>query len=89
MPVTRIPNAEDPFGARHHTVFLNTWHAFPLHPPSSTTVGCWRRKGVGITTATATATAAATATVATMTTATVCQLSPPGSHRICGGTRGA
>ena len=34
-------------------------------------------------------TAAATATVATMTTATVYQLSPPGSHRICGGTRGA
>jgi hypothetical protein len=36
MPVTRIPNADDPFGARHHTVFLNTWHAFPLHPPSNT-----------------------------------------------------
>ena len=62
MPVTRIPNAEDPFGARHHPVFFNTWYAFPLHPPSSTTVGCWRRKGVGIITATATATAAATAT---------------------------
>ena len=51
MPVTRIPNAEDPFGARYHMVFFNTWHAFPLHPPSSTTVGCWRRKGVGTTTA--------------------------------------
>ena len=38
---------------------------------------------------TTTSTAAATATVATMTTATVYQLSPPGSHRICGGTRGA
>ena len=70
MPVTRIPNAEDPFGARHHTVFLNTRHAFSLHPPSSTTVGCWRRKGVEITTATAAATAAATATVTTITTAT-------------------
>ena len=34
-------------------------------------------------------TAAATATVATMTTATNNKLSPPGSHRICGGTRGA
>ena len=70
MPVTRIPNADDPFGARHHTVFFNTWHAFTLHPPSSTTVGCWRRKGVGITTATATATAAATATATAITTAT-------------------
>jgi len=39
--------------------------------------------------ATTTSTAAATATVATMITATVYQLSPPGSHRICGGTRGA
>ena len=37
--------------------------------------------------ATASGTATATATVATMTTATVYQLSPPGSHRICGGTR--
>ena len=34
-------------------------------------------------------TAAAAATVATMTTVTVDQLSPPGSHCICGGTRGA
>ena len=70
MPVTRIPNAEDPFGARHHPVFFNTWHAFPLHPPSSTTVGCWRRKGVGITTTTATAAATATATAITNATAT-------------------